>query len=155
MAGHLHEGSEDVVDLTDGGSLHPAEPGAGTGDGDGPLVRRVLIVDDEPDIRLLLRMVLELGSGHALEVCDEVAGGGQALAAWERHRPDVTILDWRLPDVDGLEVARRILERDPDARLAIFSSHLRPDAVAVARALGVRWIVDKSSWEDLPDLVST
>lgn len=67
---------------------------------------RVLIVDDEKAIRRFLRTVLE---AHDYRVF-EAAAGEEGLAAVARQRPDIVILDLGLPDIDGVEVTRRLRE---------------------------------------------
>jgi len=68
---------------------------------------RVLVVDDELSILRLLRRTLE-ANGYAVEAVDT---GGAALAAAGRRRPDAVLLDLMLPDMDGLEVCRRLREQ--------------------------------------------
>ncbi|MEU3193589.1 response regulator transcription factor [Streptomyces sp. NPDC006992] len=72
---------------------------------------RVMVVDDEELVRSGLRLVL--GTAPDIEVV-AVCGGGAAVATVLAHRPDVLLLDIRMPDVDGLTVLRR-LHADPDA----------------------------------------
>ncbi|MFI7243134.1 response regulator [Streptomyces qinglanensis] len=72
---------------------------------------RVVVVDDEELVRSGLRLVL--GTAPDIEVV-AVCGGGAAVATVLAHRPDVLLLDIRMPDVDGLTVLRR-LHADPDA----------------------------------------
>src|SRR5574341_194675 len=67
---------------------------------------RVLVVDDEPAIRRFLRASL---TAHGNEVF-EAATGQDALSAGVAHRPDLIILDLGLPDIDGVEVTRRLRE---------------------------------------------
>jgi DNA-binding response OmpR family regulator len=71
---------------------------------------RVLIVDDDPLIRGVVRAVLEDGT----YVLDEAASGEEALAAADRHPPDIVLLDVMMPGLDGFEVATRMKN---DARL--------------------------------------
>jgi two-component system sensor histidine kinase/response regulator len=69
--------------------------------------RRILIVDDLAETRLLLRTLLEpLGFDLA-----DAADGAQAEAAVETFRPDLILMDWRMPQVDGLEATKRIRAR--------------------------------------------
>jgi two-component system KDP operon response regulator KdpE len=67
---------------------------------------RVLIVDDEPAIRRYLRTAL---GAHGYQI-SEAANGQEGLAAVALQRPDLVILDLGLPDLDGVEVARRLRE---------------------------------------------
>lgn len=67
---------------------------------------RVLVVDDEPPIRRFLKTSLK-AQGH---IVFEASNGQQAIDAMSAHRPDLLILDLGLPDVDGLEVVRRLRE---------------------------------------------
>ena len=91
---------------------------------------RVLIVDDHPIIASGCRALLETSSSvEIVEASDAKAGFGAFLA----HKPDVAIIDINLPDYSGLELLRRILQREPDARLIIFS--MNDDPVIASRAI--------------------
>lgn len=70
---------------------------------------KVLIVDDEPLARR--RMGSLLSGVDGVEVVGEAADGQSALAAVDRHDPDLLLLDIRMPGIDGLEVARRLSQR--------------------------------------------
>lgn len=67
---------------------------------------RILVIDDETQIRKLLRVAL---SGHGYEVA-EAASGNEGLNEAAVYRPDLIILDLGLPDIDGLDVVRRLRE---------------------------------------------
>jgi AmiR/NasT family two-component response regulator len=71
---------------------------------------RILIAEDETIIRLDLRSILE-GAGY--EVCGEARDGEEAIALASAERPDLAILDVKMPRLDGIEAARRILEERP------------------------------------------
>ncbi|MDP9220159.1 MAG: response regulator transcription factor, partial [Actinomycetota bacterium] len=68
---------------------------------------RVLLVDDEALVRAGLRMILE--SADDLEVVGEADDGSRAVAAVQLHRPDVVLMDVRMPGLDGLAAAGSIL----------------------------------------------
>ncbi|MGH2672870.1 MAG: response regulator, partial [Actinomycetota bacterium] len=72
---------------------------------------RVLVVDDEPMVREVLARYLEQ-EGYAVDLAED---GEQALAAYEAATPDLVLLDLMLPRIDGLEVFRRMRERQPVA----------------------------------------
>ncbi|MFD6973625.1 response regulator [Streptomyces sp. NPDC059979] len=71
---------------------------------------RVVIADDQEMVRTGFRMILE--SQPDIEVVADVVDGEAALAAVAEHRPDVLLLDIRMPKIDGLEVTRRLSGQD-------------------------------------------
>lgn len=91
---------------------------------------RVLIVDDHPIVISGCRALLE--AERSVEVF-EAQDGKTGLASFFDCRPDVAVIDFNLPGISGLELLRRILEREPEARLIIFSMH--DDPVIAARAI--------------------
>jgi response regulator NasT len=71
---------------------------------------RILVAEDETIIRLDLRELLERAG---FEVCAEARDGEEAVALARSERPDLAVLDVRMPRLDGIEAARRILEERP------------------------------------------
>lgn len=86
-----------------------------------PLPRlRLLVVDDSEVVRTGLRALL--GAEASLEVVDEASTVAAGVAAAVSHRPDLVLLDIRLPDGTGFEACRQILARLPDTRVLILTS---------------------------------
>ena len=71
---------------------------------------RILVAEDETIIRLDLRDLLERAG---FEVCAEARDGEEAVALARSERPDLAIMDVKMPRLDGIEAARRILEENP------------------------------------------
>src|SRR6185312_13655114 len=93
---------------------------------------RVLIVDDHPIVASGCRAVL---SGEAEIVLLEAADAEGGERAFIAERPDICVIDINLPTVSGFELARRILARQPSARIIMFS--MNDDPVFAARAIEV------------------
>lgn len=100
---------------------------------------RVLLVEDSDVYRDSL--VFLLGRREGLEVVAAVADGASALVAAEAHHPDVVVLDYRLPDLPGGEVAAEIHDRVPETSLVFLSASAgreEYDAASFAEAPLVR-----------------
>jgi DNA-binding NarL/FixJ family response regulator/class 3 adenylate cyclase len=82
---------------------------------------RVLIVDDQALVRAGFRMILEAES--EIEVVGEAADGREAVAESQRLKPDVVLMDVRMPEVDGIEAARRLLgQDDPEPKVVMLTT---------------------------------
>jgi CheY-like chemotaxis protein len=106
---------------------------------------RFLIVDDRAESREAVRRVLE-GRGHA--VVAEAATGAEALAATERFAPDAVLLDLRLADESGLDVARTLTTAWPNLAVIVFSVSRGPTSELV-RGYGARGFVAKDRLHDV------
>jgi DNA-binding NarL/FixJ family response regulator len=81
---------------------------------------RVLIVDDQPLVRAGFRTIL--GSKRDIEVVGEAENGAEAVALAERRRPDVILMDIRMPVLDGVEATRRLVAAGTPARILVLTT---------------------------------
>ena len=81
---------------------------------------RVVVVDDEADVRGLVRFLLQQTDGF--EVVGEAANGREAIDLAAAERPDVVLLDLRMPVMDGAEAIPQIREQSPDTRIVVFTA---------------------------------
>jgi two-component system, NarL family, invasion response regulator UvrY len=122
----------------------PRRPRADAASLDRAGVPTVLIVDDEVHMRRVLRVLIE-DSGTGLVVVGEAATGEEACEQWSRLRPHLVLLDQRLPDMLGFEVAKRIFAQQPDQGIILLSGYLDPPTEQRAKALGIRAALSKSN----------
>lgn len=103
---------------------------------------RVLLADDEGMVRAGVRAILAADGN--IEVVAEAADGREAIQLAAEHRPDVALLDIRMPDVDGLTACAEIMRAAPDVAVAILTTF--GDDAYVARALegGARGFILKA-----------
>ncbi len=81
---------------------------------------RVLICDDQPLVRAGFRTIL--GSKRDIEVVGEAENGAEAVALAERRRPDVILMDIRMPVLDGVEATRRLVAAGTAARILVLTT---------------------------------
>lgn len=91
-----------------------------------PRPLKVMIVDDDPDVRTVLAMLIGM---EGLDVVGLAEDGGDAVATAMETRPDVVILDYMMPKIDGKEAATFLRAIVPDARILAFSGviHEKPE----------------------------
>ena len=102
---------------------------------------RVLLVDDNAAVRTVLKGLLE---EHAdLQVVGEASDGDEAVVLAERYRPDVTLMDIRLPRVSGVEATRQINKKLPQSMIIGMSSLYTPHSYNAMMAAGAVAFVHK------------
>lgn len=103
---------------------------------------RLLLVEDHAMVRAGFRRLVE--GNPAIQIVAEAENGETAGQLYNQYRPDVVIMDLSLPGISGLETTKRILSRDPGARIIVFSMH--KSALLVERALkaGARGYISKN-----------
>ena len=102
---------------------------------------KILVVDDHPLVRRTLRSLLAEQRWQVFEA----ENGRTALERIRQVNPDVVVLDIVMPELDGLETARRIRQLIPPPKLILISSHYTPeDAAMIARLYGDGNFIQKS-----------
>ena len=109
---------------------------------------RILIADDHDLMRRGVRTLLEPHPGW--EICGEATTGREAVAKAEQLKPNIVILDISMPDLNGVDAAKRIKKVSPDTEVLIFSAHYSDQLIREILEAGVRgYIVKSDSDRDL------
>ena len=115
---------------------------------------RILLVDDQRLMREGLRILLELEPD--LEIVGEAENGEAALGAYERIKPDVVLMDVRMPGMDGVEATWRLRERWPGARVIILTTFDDDEYVFEGLRAGAQgYLLKDVSGHDLAEAVRT
>jgi DNA-binding NarL/FixJ family response regulator len=115
---------------------------------------RVLLADDDALIRAGLAVVL--GTAADLEVVAEAADGIEAVDLCLRHRPDVVLMDVRMPGIDGIEATRRLVVSRPEIKILILTTFRDDEYVYGALRAGASgFLLKRASPERLLDAVRT
>lgn len=121
-----------IVERDDGQTMpDPADPG----------VLRVVVVDDVEWVRSMLTELLDEADG--VEVCGAAADGDEAVTMVLALRPDLVVMDLKMPRVDGITAAKDILAKWPGARIVLNSAYGDAALVEEAIAAGVVGYVTK------------
>ena len=104
---------------------------------------RVLIVDDHPLVRKGIEFVLA-GEGD-MEMAGEAGDGEEAIEKFQACRPDVVLMDLRMPKIGGVEAARRLRQLDPEARIIALTSYDGDQDIYRALEVGMRGYILKGT----------
>ncbi|HET7170086.1 MAG TPA: response regulator transcription factor [Gaiellales bacterium] len=115
---------------------------------------RVLLVDDDDLMRAGLRAVLR--SDPDVEVVGEAENGRSAVSAARTHRPDVVLMDVRMPDLDGIAATREVLAVSPAIRVLILTTFEQDDYIFGALSAGASgFLLKRTSPEELLAAIRT
>lgn len=103
---------------------------------------KILIADDHDIVREGLRLLLQ--SQNEWEVCDEAATGREAVEKAMRHRPDVVVMDFSMPELNGLEATRQIRQALPRTEVLVLTMHDSEQLAREILAAGARGFVLKT-----------
>ena len=115
---------------------------------------RVLLVDDDQLMRAGLRAVLSSDAG--IEVVGEAATGRAAVARVRALRPDLVLMDVRMPDLDGIAATREVLATSPDVKVVILTTFEQDDYIFGALSAGASgFLLKRTSPEELLAAIHT
>ena len=104
---------------------------------------RVLIADDQALVREGLMTLLQVAEGiHPVAAATD---GEEAVALAARHRPDVVLMDLRMPRCDGVEATRRIRSAQPDTEIVVLTTHADDESILGALRAGARGYLTKDA----------
>jgi CheY-like chemotaxis protein len=114
------------------------------------MAKRVLVADDNPIIRKMLCRLFEREDDY--DLCAEAENGQEAIELALKHRPDLIVLDFAMPILNGLETARKLKEIMPDVPIILFTQHAE---TAITLLDIVDRIVSKTDATGLMDYVKS
>jgi DNA-binding NarL/FixJ family response regulator len=103
-------------------------------------------------MRFLVSTMIEVVN-DGLEVAGEIGSASAAVGAWREHRPDVVLLDYRMPGRNGIEIASEILAEDPTQHILLFSAYFDDEILDEAARVGVRECISKDHVMGLPEIL--
>jgi DNA-binding NarL/FixJ family response regulator len=112
---------------------------------------RILVADDNPAVRRYLRGLLEQQSDWL--VCDEASNGQEAVERFQQARPDLIVLDFQMPEMNGLDAARQIVDLSPKTPILMVTIHLSKQLSEEARKVGIRGACAKTDISSVVDAV--
>ncbi len=112
---------------------------------------RILVVDDNRDVRRYLCRALEQHRGWL--VCDEARDGQEAVNRFLETRPDVVVLDFQMPGMNGLDAARIISQLSPETPILMITLYLTRQLAEEAEKAGVRGTCAKTDLHCVVDAV--
>jgi DNA-binding NarL/FixJ family response regulator len=112
----------------------------------------VMLADDHAVVRDGLRALLE--GGNDMQVVAVAGNGREAVAEALRLRPDIVIMDIAMPELDGVEATRRIVEKCPETRVLILSMYLSAEHIYRALQAGAQgYVLKESAGEEVVDAI--
>ena len=102
---------------------------------------KILIVDDNPSVRTALRVCFKMK--HNWVICGEAENGQAAIELARSAKPDVILLDYAMPVMNGLEAARELSAQSPECALLMYTMFAAPQLMELASAAGIRAVFSK------------
>lgn len=104
---------------------------------------QILLIDHNPQIRLVIKALIEAHPGW--HICGEATDGREGVDKAIELKPDLVVLDFSMPVLNGFQVAERIFKVNPTLPLVLCTIHYFPEMIAEAKKVGIREVVDKTN----------
>ena len=104
---------------------------------------RILVADDRDVVRRGIKHLLRQHAGW--EVCGEAVDGQEAVEKARQLSPDLVLLDYSMPVLNGIEAARQIRETQPNTRFVLCSMYMDSQLASLARKVGITSVLSKSN----------
>ncbi len=114
---------------------------------------RIVLVDDNAMARSIIKAALQKNSEWV--VVGVACNGRQALETFRRHRPQVTVMDFLMPEMNGLETARQLTKRAPDVLILMITTDPSSQLEAEARKAGIRGVCAKDEMHCLENAIDS
>ncbi len=111
--------------------------------------KKIIIIDDDELITMSLKMILQ--ADNEFEVVAEGHDGSEALTLYEEMKPDIILMDIRMPKMNGLEAAKEVLAKYKDAVILLLTTFSDEEYIVQALKIGVRGYLLKQDYKALPE----
>ena len=108
---------------------------------------KVLIIDDDKLVAMSLRTIIE--QEEDIDVVDTGFSGEEAISLYEKHEPDVLLMDIRMEGMTGLEAGKKILGEDPQARILFLTTFNDDEYIRTALAIGAKGYIIKQDFDGI------
>ena len=112
-----------------------------------------LIVDDNTKMRAAIHKILKQQLKNKISRIIECENGKDATELYNKHKPEWTIMDIKMPVMDGLEASRTILKSYPEAKIIILTQYDDPGYYELAQKMGIKAFVLKENLSDLSIII--
>ena len=107
---------------------------------------RVLVVDDHPIMRVGIAAIIQ--TTRDMTAVAQAGSGEEALPLFEKHQPDITLIDLRLPGMSGVDFIRTVIRRHPDAKFVVLTTYEGDEDIHQALEAGARSYIIKGMPHD-------
>lgn len=108
---------------------------------------RIIIIDDDSLVSLSLKTILEVQND--LEVVAVGSDGTEAIALYEKHLPDILLMDIRMKNMTGLEAAEKIISKHPDAKILLLTTFSDDEYIVKAIRIGAKGYILKQDFDSI------